>query len=142
MPRVKLIEQEEYEHQYTVTVQPRDINFGGHLGHDAIISLVHVARAYLLHSKGFGELNFGDSGTGMVMSDLSVNYLAEGFMFDELRIDTHVGEFTGKSLRFFHRIMKGPTTVALVETGVVAVNRLSRKSVRLSQDLLVALKSQ
>jgi acyl-CoA thioesterase FadM len=121
MPRVKLQEQKEYEFHYDVTVQVRQINFTGHLDHKAVIEMIHDARATLLHSLGLSEQNLGDGHTGVMMVDLVVNYKEEGFGFDQLEVDTHVGEISEKSFRMFHRIMKrgGGTMVALAEMGFV-----------------------
>ncbi len=140
MPRVKLIEQKEYEFHYPVAVQPRDINYGGHLSYDALISLTGTARTYMFRSIGLSEADLGDGKTSILMSDLSVNYLAEGFMFDELQIDTHVGEFTRNSFRLFHRVTRGTTIIALVETGLVAFSKSSGRPVHVPETLLNALR--
>jgi acyl-CoA thioester hydrolase len=120
MPRVKLTERENYRFHCTVTVQPRDINVGGHLGYDALVSLVASGQSRMLQSLGLSERDLGDGKTGILMADLVVNYRAEAFMFDELRIDTDAGQFTRKGFRIFHRATKGKTVIALMETGYVA----------------------
>jgi acyl-CoA thioesterase FadM len=55
------------------------------------------------------------------MVDLIVNYKEEGFAFDQLKVDTHVGEISEKSFRMYHRIMKrgGGAMVALAEMGFI-----------------------
>ncbi len=78
MPRVKLTEQPTYEFSYPVTLIPRDINYGGHLGNDAIVVLVNRAGS-MYRSMGFSENDLGDGTNGTIMSDLVVNYRAEGF---------------------------------------------------------------
>ena len=98
MPRIKLEEQPRYEFMYEVVLQPRDINYGGHLGHETMVTLIHSARADLLRSLGLSEMDLGDGRTAMIMSDLAVNYRGEGFMFDLLRIESHVGEIAADEL--------------------------------------------
>jgi acyl-CoA thioesterase FadM len=127
MPRVKLTEQKAYEFRCTLEVQPRDLNYGGHLANDSLISLVGTARARMFSSLGFSELDLGDGRTGVVMSDLVVNYRSEAFMFDELLIETHVGELSRLGFRLFHRVTKGNLPVGVVETGLAAFDYLSRK---------------
>jgi len=136
---MRLVEQGEYQFHYTLTLQPRDINYGGHMGYDALVSLVGVARVHMFRSLGFTELNLGDDQTGMLMSDLSVSYKAEAFMFDELQIDTHIGEFSRRGFRIFHRVKKGETIVALVETGMVTFNHKARKIAPVPETFLNAL---
>jgi len=127
MARTKLIQREAYEFSTSVLVQPRDINFAGHLANDALISLVGTARALMFHAMGLSELDLGDGRTGVVMTDLTVNYKAEGHLFDELLVETHVDEITHSGFRLFHRVTKGQKLVALVETGLVAFDYASRR---------------
>lgn len=139
MPRVELTEQDEYEFHYATLLEPRDINHAGHLGNDALVSLVGEARAHMFRSIGLGELNLGDDRTGIIMSDLTVNFKAEGFMFDEIRIDTHVGEFSRSSFRVFHRVTRGEAIIAFAETGLVAFDYKTGRTVPLPETLLTAL---
>ena len=68
---------------------------------------------------GLSEIDLGDGRTGIIMGDMAVNFKAEGYMFDELRIDTHVGEFSRNEFRIFHRVTEGEILVALAEAGFV-----------------------
>jgi len=129
MPRTRLVQQETYEFRSSVSVQPRDVNYAGHVGNDALIALAGTARALMLHALGLSELDLGDGRTGIVMTDLAVNYKAEGYLFDELLIETHVGEITRTGFRLFHRVTKGGRLLALVDTGFVAFNYASRRVV-------------
>ena len=42
-----------------IYVRIGDINFGGHVGNDAILSIIHEARVQMLRSHGYDELNAG-----------------------------------------------------------------------------------
>lgn len=129
MPRVKLEEQPDYEFHYEVTLQVRDINYGGHLGNDALIGLLHEARLALLRQLGCTEMTLADDQTGIILGDLVVNYRAEGFMFDRLNLDSHLGEIGRNSFRIFHRVTRDKTLIALAETGIVTFNYRERKIV-------------
>lgn len=142
MPRTKLIEQGAYEYRYLIGVQPRDINYGGHLANDSLISLVGTARASMFRSLGGSELDLGDGRTGVIMSDLVVNYRAEAFLFDELLVESHVGELTRTGFRLFHRIMRGKTVVALVETGLTAFDYAEKKVAKIPERFLEAVTGQ
>lgn len=140
MPRSKLDEQPVYEFSCTVVLQPRDINYGGHLGNDSLVSLLGTARAGMLHAMGLGEENLGDGKTGVIMADLTVTFKSEGFMFDELQIDSHVGEISRTGFRIFHRVRKGKTLVALAEAGMVAFDYSTRKIGQVTETLISTLK--
>jgi acyl-CoA thioester hydrolase len=139
MPRIKLKEQEVYEFRFPIKVRPQDINYAGHMGNDNLISLVGDARAQLFHSLGLSEMDLGDGQTGIIITDLVVNYKGEAFMFDELLIEIHLGEFVQKGFRMFHRILKDSKLIALVETGFVAYNYAAKKTVPLPTSFLKRL---
>lgn len=127
MPRTKLVEQESYEFGYPIAVQPRDINYGGHLGHDSLVSLAATARARMFFALGLSELDLGDGRTGILMTDLVVNYRSEAHLFDELLVESHAGEFTRSGFRLFHRVVKGEMLVALIEAGFACFDYASKK---------------
>jgi len=127
MPRAKLTEQPTYEFCYPITIQPRDINYGGHLGVDSLVSIIGTARAYIFKSICLSEGNLGDNRVGIIMTDFMVNLKAEGFMFDNLEVYTHVGELTKNGFRFFHKITRGPSLVALAEAGFLAYDYTAKR---------------
>jgi acyl-CoA thioester hydrolase len=139
MPQIKLAEQEVYEFQSSIQVRPQDINYSGHMGNDNLISLVGAARAVLFHSLGLSELDLGDGQTGLIITDLIVNYKAEAFMFDELLVDTHIDEFAEKRFRMFHRIRRDTELIALVETGFATYNYAAKKTAPIPASFLERL---
>jgi acyl-CoA thioester hydrolase len=142
MPRIKLNELLDYAFHYTMMLEPRDINYGGHLGNDALVSIVGSARVNMFRSMGLSEMDLGDGKTSIIMSDLAVNYKSEAFMFDELMIDTHIGEISRSSFRLFHRLKKGQTVIALAETGLTTFNYASRRVAQIPETFLKALAEQ
>ena len=129
MPRVTLEEQNKYEFKFKTTIQTRDLNYANHLGNDALVSLLQESRVALFKKLGFKELDLGDGRTGIIIGDLLINFKAEGFLFDELSIEDHIGDITEKSFRIYSRVVatKNNTVLALAETGVVAFDYKARK---------------
>ena len=140
MPRTKLTELPVYKFRYPITLQPRDINYGGHLGVDSLVSIVGTARAYIFKSAGLSEINLGDGRTGIIMMDLVVNLKAEGFMFDNLEVYTHIGELTKNGFRFFHKVTRGAPIIALVESGFLAFDYTAEKVTRVPETFVTALR--
>jgi acyl-CoA thioester hydrolase len=136
MPRVRLNELQEYRFRYAVRLQLRDINHAGHMGNDTLVSLLGAAQAEMFHSLGLSEIDLGDGRTGIIVSDMVVNYKAEGFMFDELLIDTHAAEFGRTGFRLFHRVTRGETLVALAEKGLTIFDYTSRRVAPIPEVLL------
>jgi acyl-CoA thioester hydrolase len=142
MPRIRLKEQLSYEFHYATRLGPRDINYGGHLGNDVLVALAGCARVDLFHSLGLRETDLGDGHTGIIMADLVVNFRAEAFMFDEIVIETHIGEFSRTRFRMFHRVTKGDVVVALAETGLRTFNYLAREVAPVPDSFLEALATE
>ncbi|HOJ64326.1 MAG TPA: thioesterase family protein [Spirochaetota bacterium] len=124
MPKIKLKECENYEYQYSTRINIRDINYGGHLGNDSLVGILHEARIDLLNKMGFSELDLGDGKTGIIMSDLAVKFIKEGFLLDEIIVYSHIDEISNASFRIFHKIVrvKDNALLALAETGIVCFN--------------------
>jgi acyl-CoA thioesterase FadM len=48
MPRIKLKPLSEYSFHTDIVVRTTDLNYGGHLGNDKLLSLIHEARVAFL----------------------------------------------------------------------------------------------
>ena len=57
MARVKLALPESFSFETDIKVRISDINYGGHLGNDSVMSLIHEARLRFLEKYGYTELN-------------------------------------------------------------------------------------
>ncbi|MCX6038807.1 MAG: thioesterase family protein [Chloroflexi bacterium] len=141
MPRVTLTEQQNYEFSHSLTVRPTDINYAGHLGNEALLGLVHEARAYFLKELNFNTIVGNEQRIGLLIADLAVNFKAEAFAHDQLTVDCQIDELQEKSFRLFHRIRCGEQVITLVETGVVAYDYQSGHVVPLPDDFLNGLQN-
>jgi acyl-CoA thioester hydrolase len=138
LARIKLAPLDRYQHVYKTTVEVTDLNYGNHLGNDALLGIIHRARVHFLHWLGGSENNLGDGKTGILLADLIVNYKSEGFLFDKLGVESSIGDVGSKGFRIFHRITaQEGRLIALAETGIVAFNYHERKVVRIP-DLFVS----
>ena len=141
MPRIKLTEQPCYEFHHKLSVRVTDLNYGVHLGNDALVSLIHEARVHLFRALGCSEINLGDDKTGLIMGDLVVNFVQEGFLFDEIVIDSHVGAVSRHGFRIFHRMTKAGQLFALAETGLIAFDYKARRVSPLPEEFLAAVRA-
>jgi acyl-CoA thioester hydrolase len=55
MPRVKLKPLDHYPFSTDITVRTTDLNYGGHLGNDRLLSLIHEARVAFLKYRGLTQ---------------------------------------------------------------------------------------
>ena len=79
---MKLTPLPAYGFSCEMTVRTPDLNYGGHLGNDRLLSLVHEARVAFLASHDLSELDFG--GVSLILGDTAVVYQAEAYAGDVL----------------------------------------------------------
>jgi acyl-CoA thioester hydrolase len=102
MGRIKLIIPEKKIASINIPVRITDINYGNHVGNDALVSIIHEARMQWLQLHGFTELNI--AGTGLIMSELVVEFKNESFYGDMLKILLSVGETTRVGFELFYQL--------------------------------------
>jgi len=71
-----------------ISVRVDDINFGGHLDHAKLISLMHQARVQVFKKLGVNELDC--SGNFMVMRNLEIKYSSQSYLNDLLEMDLEI----------------------------------------------------
>lgn len=129
MARVKLEVPEKKIFTTDINVRISDINYGNHLGNDALVSIVHEARMQWLASNNFTELNIG--GAALIMADLALEYKAESFYGDTLHVAISIGEITKVSFEIFYEITTSRNDksilVAKAKTGMVCFDYETRK---------------
>ncbi len=140
MPRIKLDPLNRYQHTYETSIEVTDLNYGNHMGNDALVGIIHRARVRFLYFLGAGENNLGDGKTGILLTDLIVNYKGEGLLFDKIIVDSSIGEIRPKGFRMFHRISgEDSRIIALAETGIVAFDYQKRKVAKIPDSFILRI---
>lgn len=126
-----------YRFSCTIPVRIGDVNYGKHVGNDAIVSILHESRMQFLASIGCTELDA--FGTGMIMSDLAVLYKGEAFYGDQLTVEVTADELSSAGFDLFYRISteRDGKKIILAEakTGMICFNYEQRKVARLPEAL-------
>lgn len=127
MPRLQLKPKDTYPFRTKITVRVTDLNYGGHLGNDSLISLIHEARCRFLASYGWTEMDCG--GTALILGDAAVVYQGEAFGGDVLQFEAVAGESGRCGFRLFFRVTRisDQTAIALVENGMICFDYNKRK---------------
>ncbi|MBN2718597.1 MAG: thioesterase family protein [Deltaproteobacteria bacterium] len=143
MPKVKIQKLDHYPIQNQQTIRVSDLNYGAHLAYDRVLSLAHQARVELFSEWNVTEIDLGDQKTGLVVGDVCVNYLGEGFLNDVLRIETAAVEIGAIAFRFNHRFVNAGTgaDIALAEIGFVGFDYGRRMPGRLPVSFVEKLKT-
>jgi acyl-CoA thioester hydrolase len=117
--RIELNLPDDFSFSIDVRVRISDINYGNHLGNDALLSLVHEARLQFLQSRGFSELDI--DGCGLILTDAVILYKSQGFHGDLLSILAAVDDFNKYGCDFFFKVIQKNSgkEVARAKTGIV-----------------------
>ena len=112
-----------------IPVRITDVNYGNHVGNDAIVGIIHEARVSWLKQLNYSELNI--EGASIIMSDLAVTYMNESYYGDILTIDLFIGEFSSAGFEIFYNIKtqrdEKELQIARAKTGIVFFNYETRK---------------
>ena len=84
MARVKFEVQELEVFQTTIGARVDDVNYGGHLGNDSVLTLCHEARIRFLNEIGQSKSEL--YGKGIIMTDAIVIYEGEGSLGDQIEV--------------------------------------------------------
>ena len=119
MARIELNLPDNFAFSTDVRVRISDINYGNHLGNDALLSLVHEARLQFLQSRGFSEVDI--DGCGLILTDAVIVYKSQGFHGDLLTIFAAVDDFNKYGCDFFFKVIQKNLgkEVARAKTGIV-----------------------
>jgi len=117
--RIELNLPDDFSFSTDVRVRISDINYGNHLGNDALLALVHEARLQFLQSRGFSELDI--DGCGLILTDAVILYKSQGFHGDLLTILAAVDDFNKYGCDFFFKVIQKNSgkEVARAKTGIV-----------------------
>ncbi len=113
-----------------IPVRITDINYGGHVGNDSVLSIIHEARVQYLNSLGVSELNFG--GPGLIMTDVTIEFKRESFYGDSLEVSVTAADFGRVGFNIYYLLQKVTETgeriaIAHAVTGMVCYDYTVKK---------------
>jgi len=98
------------------------INYGGHMGNDAVLTLCHEARLRFLESIGQDELNL--FGQAIIQGDSLIIYKTEGHRGNNILIEIFVDDISAYGFDFVYKLTNLETSqeLARAKTGMVFYN--------------------
>ena len=127
MARIKLDMPDNYLFSTELPIRISDINYGGHLGNDAVLSMVHEARMRFL--KHYHYTEFDVEGSSIIMADSAIVYKAEGFHGDRIQVDVTVTDFNKYGCDLYYQLSNKDTAVEIAhaKTGILFFDYNERK---------------
>ncbi len=136
MDRVKIAMPDKYLFSTEIRIRITDINYGGHLANDAVLSIAHEARLRFLALYNYTEKNI--ESTSLIMLDAAIIYKSEAFYGDVLKIDIAISELTRLGFDIFYRFKNILTDkdIAHVKTGMAFFNYDLRKMTNIPEKFI------
>lgn len=129
MSRVKIEMPEYFSFTTKIPVRITDVNYGGHVGNDSILSILHEARLQYLQQFGYSEMNM--EGAGIIMADVAIEFKMEAFYGDVLIASVTAGNFQRAGFDLYYRIEKTAgekmITIANAKTGLICYDYTRKK---------------
>jgi acyl-CoA thioesterase FadM len=130
MARIKLVLPTHKIGFFTIPIRISDINYGNHVGNDAYVSIIHEARMQWLKTNGYTEMDF--AGTGLIMSDIAIEFKQESFYGDIIVVELYAGEIARVSFELYYLLSAQRNSnsyiLAKAKTGMVCYDYTSKKT--------------
>ena len=129
MARVEIELPASFLFETEIPIRISDVNYGGHLGNDAVLSIAQEARVRFLAAHGFSELDV--DGVGILMVDAVAVYRSEGRHGMTLRVRLAPADVRSRALDLVYLMTDAATgeEIARVKTGIVFFDPRARKVV-------------
>lgn len=141
MARIKIDLPENFSFSVLIPVRITDLNYGGHVGNDAILSLVHEARMQYLKQFGYSEIEL--AGIGLIMADAGIEFKNELFYGDVVIASVGCNSFSKVSFDIYYKLEKeidgSRKLVAAVKTGMIGYDYANKKIAAIPEEVKVKL---
>jgi acyl-CoA thioester hydrolase len=141
MARSKIELPELFSFSCEIPVRITDINYGGHMGNDTVLSVIHEARMQFFKSLGYTEMDFG--GTGMIMSDVAIEFKSELFYGDTVMASVTIALISKIGFELVYKLEKQANDkriiVAIAKTGMICYDYEKKKIVAIPEEARVKL---
>ncbi|MEJ2634510.1 MAG: thioesterase family protein [Calditrichia bacterium] len=129
MARATITLPEKFLFSTKISVRITDLNYGGHLGNDSVLSLIHEARVRFLAHYGFSEQDV--EGRGIIMADSVIVYKSQAFYGDLLSIEITANDFSKNACDLVYLLSNTGTgkEVARAKTRIAFYDYSERKTV-------------
>jgi len=139
MARIKIDLPASMGFETIIPVRITDLNYGNHVGNDAVLSIIHEARVAFLKALNYSEMDLG--GVALIMADTAIVYKKEIFYPSSIRVSVGAGEFSRMGFDLFYKLEVDQQVAVIAKTGMVCFNYQSRKPSPLPEEAQLKLSS-
>jgi acyl-CoA thioester hydrolase len=141
MARLHINLPEKFLFSTEIAVRVSDLNYGGHVGNDTMLTLLQEARMQFYRNLGFKDETSFEGSVGQIIVDAAVQYKAESFLGDVLVVRIAAEDLTRFGFDLLYHVKNKATDqeVARGKTGIVCFDYSRKKVVSIPSPLLTKL---
>lgn len=121
MARIKVELPDLFTFKTIIPVRITDLNYGGHVGNDSFLSIIHEARVQFLKENNMAELSA--DGPGLIMTDVVIEFKKELNYGDMVSVSISADNLENFSFTLYYLLEKIAVgkneTVAKAQTGML-----------------------
>jgi len=142
MPHIHIDLPTVFHFHTEMTVRISDVNYGNHLGHDALISMLHEARVQFLSMLSYSESDV--EGCSLIMRDIAVQYTSEAFYGEAISIEVAVAAIAARSFDLVYRMcrVRDRREIARATTCMVFFDYKAKKSITVPPEFIHKIKTE
>ena len=129
MERIKINIPTNFNFSTIIKIRITDLNYGGHVGNDSFLSLIHEAREQFLNHFGYSELKIEN--VSLIMADAAVEFKKELNYSDEIKISVAANNFDKYGFDIFYKleVVKGANLLLAgkAKTGMLCYDYENKK---------------
>src|SRR5688572_21136575 len=141
MARIKISLPQNFSFTVSIPVRITDVNYGGHVGNDTILSLVHEARMQYLKQLGYTEMQF--AGVGLIMADAGIEFKNQLYYEDVVLVSIACTDYSKVSFDLYYKLEKvvrndsnsKKILVAAAKTAMVCFDYTNKKIVAIPEEV-------
>lgn len=141
MNRIKIQLPSQFSFSTQMQIRVTDLNYGGHVGNDTVLSLLQEARQQFLQSRGYAELSV--ESYGLIMADAMVEYKKELNHKDLIEITLVATDFDKLGFDIYYQVsvlQNGESVLAVrAKTGMMLFDYTTKKKVSLTEKIIQKL---
>src|SRR5215213_195217 len=117
----------EFSYYTFLPIRITDINYGGHVGNDTVLTLFHEARMQFLKHHSFSEMDFG--GVALIMRSVIIEFKKEIFYGDTLKVYVALANFNRIGFDVCYKMVKDAEEIIVAEgkTGMICYDYKLKK---------------
>ncbi len=114
-----------------IDVRITDVNYGQHVGHDSMLSILHEARMRFLQTFGASETDVG--GCGLIMTDTAIQFNAEVTYPSRLVCEVAFADPSRSAFDLYYCVTRAAdgVRVAAAKTGMLCFDYTRRRPARM-----------